>query len=196
VQRHGDAPGVIPWAVVTGLDPQNASEPAFRDEPFCAVLAETSVGSDDPHEFLNAAVEFANARLWGTLAATLIVHPRTHRDSSTGPAVERAIAALRYGTVCVNIWPGVAFAAGTLPWGAHPGSSLTDIQSGRGWVHNTRMLEGVEKSVLRGPIRTIVKLPYLPRHRTLHVMGRRLTDLEATNSWSRLPPVFASAFGA
>jgi hypothetical protein len=58
------------------------------------------------------------------------------------------------------------------------------------------MLEGVEKSVLRGPIRTIVKLPYLPHHRTLHVMGRRLTDLEATNSWSRLPAVFASAFGA
>jgi aldehyde dehydrogenase (NAD(P)+) len=196
VQRLGEAPGVVPWAVITGLDPSDAEEPAFRDEPFCAVLSETSVGSEDPHEFLDAAVKFANDRLWGTLSATLLVHPRTHRDSSTGRGVERAIDALRYGTVCVNVWPGVAFATGTLPWGGYPGASLRNIQSGRGWMHNTRMVEGVEKAVLRAPIRTLVKLPYLPHHRTLHVMGRRLTQLAATNSWARLPGVFASGLFA
>jgi aldehyde dehydrogenase (NAD(P)+) len=192
VQRLGDAPGALPWAIVPNLDAGDPAERAFRDEPFCAVLGETSVGSEDPHEFLDAAVRFANERLWGTLAAALVVHPRTQRDSSTGPAVERAISALRYGTVCLNVWPGVAFAAGAMPWGAYPGSTLTDIQSGRGWVHDTRMLTGVEKAVLRGPIRTLVKLPYLPHHRTLHVMGRRLTELAAANSWTKLPGVLTS----
>jgi aldehyde dehydrogenase (NAD(P)+) len=192
VQRLGEGPGVLPWAIVPGLDASDANERAFRDEPFCAVLGETSVGGEDPHEFLDAAVKFANDRLWGTLSAVLIAHPRTQRDSATGPAVERAIDALRYGTVCVNVWPGVAFATGTMPWGGYPGSTLTDVHSGRGWMHNTRMLEGVEKMVLRAPIRTLVKLPYLPHHRTLDVMGRRLTELAATNSWAKLPPVLAS----
>ena len=192
VQRLGGGPGVLPWAIVPELDASDPDERAFRDEPFCAVLGETSVGSEDPYEFLDAAVRFANEILWGTLSAVLIVHPRTQRDSSTGPAVERAIDALHYGTVCVNVWPGVAFAAGTLPWGGHPGSTLAEIHSGRGWMHNTRMLEGVEKAVLRAPIRTLVKLPYLPHHRTLDVMGRRLTRLAAANSWTRLPGVLTS----
>ena len=33
----------------------------------------TEVGSDDPLEFLERAVEFANNRLWGTLTADLVI---------------------------------------------------------------------------------------------------------------------------
>ena len=190
-QRLGDAPGTVPWAIVP-LDAADPRERFFREESFCAALGEVSIGSDDPHAFLDEAVRFANERLWGTLTAVLLVHSRTQRDSSTGAAVERAISALRYGTVGVNVWPGLAFATGTMPWGAYPGSALTDIQSGRGWVHDTRMLDGVEKAVLRGPVHTLVKLPYLPRHRTLDIMARRLTDLAATNAWSKLPGVLST----
>jgi aldehyde dehydrogenase (NAD(P)+) len=38
--------------------------------------------------------------------------------------------------------------------GAHPSSTPRDIQSGEGFVHNTPMLEGIEKVVLRHPITT------------------------------------------
>src|SRR5215208_1154896 len=49
------AAGTLPWAIVAGLPPDDATERAYRDEPFCGVIGETSVGSEDPVEFLQAA---------------------------------------------------------------------------------------------------------------------------------------------
>ncbi|MGH7535608.1 MAG: aldehyde dehydrogenase family protein, partial [Gemmatimonadales bacterium] len=137
--------GQLPWTLLPGLDPADPSEPAFQTEPFCAVLSETEVGSGDAIEYLDRAVDFANQRLWGTLSATIVVHPSTLKDPTLGAAVERAITRLRYGSVALNSWTGLMFAFGTPPWGAHPGSTQSDIQSGTGWVHNTPMLEGIEK---------------------------------------------------
>jgi aldehyde dehydrogenase (NAD(P)+) len=114
-------PGRLPWTLLPGLDATDALDPAFSREPFCPVLAETEVGSDDPLEFLDRAVEFANNRLWGTLVADLVVHPATLKDPRIAEAVERAIARLRYGVVSVNTWSGFAFVFGTPPWGAYPG---------------------------------------------------------------------------
>jgi aldehyde dehydrogenase (NAD(P)+) len=193
LRRVGEAEGALPWTLVVGLDPGHLDEPAFRTEPFCAILSETSVGSDDPIDFLEKAVDFANQRLWGTLSAQILVHPRTVADPAGRRAVERAIRALRYGTVAVNCWAGYGFAFGTTPWGAFPGSPLTDVQSGRGFVHNTLMLEGVEKSVVRHPAIAFPKPPYFPSHRTAHQVGRRLVELEAGRRWRALPPLMAAA---
>ena len=190
VRRVGGGEEVLPWTLVTGLD-ASAPDPAFSTEPFCAILSETSVGSEDPLEYLERAVEFVNERVWGTLAAHLVVHPRTLADPRLGRAVEEAIRRLRYGTVAVNVWAGYGFGFGTTPWGAFPGSPLSAIQSGRGFVHNTLMLEGVEKTVVRHPARTFPKPPYFPSHRTAHRLGRRLVDLEA-RGWVAMPGVVAA----
>lgn len=188
----GQGEGTLPWTIVSGLDPA-ARDVAFTTEPFCSIVSETSVGSEDPVEYLERAVEFANGTLWGTLAAHLVVHPRTLADPTTGPAVERAIRKLRYGCVSVNCWAGYAFAFGTTPWGAYPGATLNDIQSGRGFVHNTLMLERVEKCVVRHPVRTYPKPPYFPSHRSGQVLGRRLTELEGSGRWLALPGIVAAA---
>lgn len=185
----------LPWTLIRGLDPARSDEPLFRTEAFCSILAETPLGSADPVEFLDAAVEFANRRLWGTLSATLVVHPKTLRDPRSAEAVERAIARLRYGTVGVNVFPGMGFAFCTPPWGAYPGSPLNDIQSGRGWVHNTSMLEGIEKTVLRFPLTQFPKPVYHPSHRRGHKALRALVRLEENARWSRLPPVVFHAMG-
>ncbi len=192
VGRDRIAEGALPWAMVPGLDADDPQERAFRTEPFCSILSETQVGGDDPVAFLDQAVAFANERLWGTLAAALVVHPSLFQDREGAAAVERAIAGLRYGTVAVNTWPGLGFALGTAPWGAYPGSRLNDIQSGRGFVHNTLLLEQVEKTVVRAPVTSPVKMPYYPTHRTADVLGRRLLALEATGSLVHLPGVFAA----
>jgi acyl-CoA reductase-like NAD-dependent aldehyde dehydrogenase len=191
VGRGGE--GTLPWALVTDLEAADGSERAFTTEPFCAIISETSVGSADPVEFLAEAVSFSNRQVWGTLAAALVVHPATLADLRTGAAVEKAVRDLRYGTVTLNTWPGMSFAMGTTPWGAAPGSPLTDIQSGRGFVHNTLMLEGVEKVVMRHPVTSPIKLPYFPSHRTADVLGRRLTALEQGGSLLELPGVVAAA---
>ena len=134
-------------------------------------------------------MEFANARLQGTLAAHLVIHPRTLGDPAVRPAVERAIRRLRYGTVAVNQWAASAFALGTTPWGAYPGATLADAQSGRGFVHNALMLEGIEKVVVRQPARPFPKPVYFSTHRTGHLLGPKLVRLEARGWLRHLPGV-------
>ena len=185
--------GRLPWTLLPGLDATDPRETAFTSEPFCPALSETEVGSDDPLEFLERAVEFANNRLWGTLAADLVLHPSSLKDPRVSEAVERAIARLRYGVVSVNSWNGHAFVFCSPPWGAYPGSTPSDIQSGTGWVHNTPMLEGIEKAVLRHPITVVPKPTTFPSHRTAHVVLRRLTRMEERASWTRVPGVIAAA---
>jgi aldehyde dehydrogenase (NAD(P)+) len=186
-------PGQLPWTILSGLDATDSRERAFSTEPFCSILSETEVGSDDPVEFLERAVDFANNRLWGTLSADLVIHPSSLKDPRIAEAAERAIARLRYGTVGVNSWTGFAFAYASPPWGAYPGSEPADIQSGTGWVHNTSMLEGIEKAVLRHPLTIVPKPTMFPSHRTAHTVLRRLTSLEQRASWGRVPGVVVAA---
>jgi aldehyde dehydrogenase (NAD(P)+) len=187
---------MLPWTLVPDVDSENLLERAFSTESFCPVLFETQVGSSDPIDFLEKAVTFANTRLWGTLSAGLVVHPKSLKDSVLAGSVERAIANLKYGAVCVNAWAGYLFAFVTPPWGAHPSSSLADIQSGTGWVHNTPMLENIEKAVLRHPLTAMPKPTYFPTHRTAHQLMPKMTELEKNGSWKKVPGVMAAAMRA
>jgi aldehyde dehydrogenase (NAD(P)+) len=192
----GRAEGSVPWALIAGLDPASPSERLFAEESFAPAIVETSVGSPDPVEFLDQAVRFANERLWGTLAAGLVVHPRTAKDPATGAAVDQAIERLRYGCVAVNAWSGLLFSFGTPPWGAHPSSTPEDIQSGTGWVHNAPMLERIEKAVMRHPVTAMPKPAYAISHRSAHRLMERMTALEERASWTKVPAVMAAAMRA
>jgi hypothetical protein len=185
--------GALPWTIMRGLAADDVQERAFSTEPFCSILSETQLGSSDPLDFLEEAVTFANERLWGTLSAAIVVHPATLRDPRISDALERAITRLRYGAVAVNGWPALVFSFGTPPWGAHPSSRLADIQSGQGFVHNTSMLEGIEKAVIRFPITSTPKPVIFPGHRSAHTLMRRLSDLEQRPSWAKMPRILAAA---
>ncbi len=187
--------GSLPWTLNTGLD-SSCADNAFSEEPFCSILSETSVGSADPVDFLEQAVSFANEKLWGTLSAGIIVHPKSLRDPRIAEAVERAIVRLRYGTVSLNAWAGYSYGFGTPPWGGHPSATMSDVQSGLGWVHNTPMLEGIEKAVLRHPLTITPKPGYFPTHRTAHTLVRRLSYVEEKSSWLKVPGVLAAALRA
>jgi aldehyde dehydrogenase (NAD(P)+) len=182
----------LPFVLVADVDPEG-HEPGFRTESFCPVIYETQLGGGDPAEFLGEAVRFANDRLWGTLSAGLVVPTAAAKDPTVAAAIERAILDLRYGSVNVNAWSGYVFAFGTSPWGAHPSSTPADIQSGSGWVHNTPMLEGIEKVVLRHPSTMRPKPSYFPTHRTADRLMRRITALDANGSWRKLPGVIGAA---
>lgn len=194
LRRSPAGAGELPWTLVPGVDAERDDE-LFRTEAFCSLVAETSVSSDDPVEFLDAAVTFANERLWGTLSANLAVPAHLLREPTLRAALERAVHRLRYGTVAVNCWAAYAFAFGTTPWGGYPGRPLSDVRSGRGFVHNTLMLdpEDVEKSVIWHPTVHPLKPPYFPTHRTGPALGRGLVALEARRKWSALPGVVAAA---
>jgi aldehyde dehydrogenase (NAD(P)+) len=196
VKRVGsNDPGALPWAIISDLDAAKSDEKCFHMEPWCSVISETTVGTADPIAFLDAAVKFCNDRLWGTLSATIIVHPKTLEDPKVAAAFERAIRELRYGTVCINHWPALGFVFGTTPWGGHPSVTLEDIQSGKGWVHNTFLLndDDIEKCVIRGPLVAKPKLPYMVPHKTADKLAKRLLKFEAAPSVFKLPGLIAAA---
>ncbi len=99
----------LPWALVFGLDSADKSELLFTTEPFCPIFSETSLDETDPAAFLAAATTFANDRLWGTLSAVVMIHPKTERDPAVAAALARSVADLRYGAVGVNHWSALVY---------------------------------------------------------------------------------------
>ncbi|SDT33431.1 aldehyde dehydrogenase (NAD(P)+) [Friedmanniella luteola] len=178
--------GRLPWTLVRGLD-AGADDPLFRTEPFCAVLSETALGGTDPVTFLADATTFCNDTLWGTLSAELVVPPALQQDPAVARALDRAVLDLRYGNVAVNHWPAVNYALVSLPWGGHPSATLQDVQSGLGWVHNTFMLGGLEKAVLRGSIRSRTTPPWFADLPDAGRAGADLVRFEADPRLRRLP---------
>ncbi|GBG14688.1 uncharacterized protein NMK_2288 [Novimethylophilus kurashikiensis] len=187
------AKDALPWSFVSGLDHHNQSEKLFHEEAFCSVFADVELGSPNPMEFLERAVDWVNTQLWGTLSATLIVHPSTLKNSAVNVAFERAIDRLEYGTVAVNTFPGLSFVFASPPWGAYPGAKPDNIQSGTGFVHNTAMLEGIEKAVIRAPLTSFPKPGYVPGHRTAAALLRKLVVLENAPSWLKMPGILWEA---
>jgi hypothetical protein len=184
------ASGLVPPAIIEGIDPYGDS-PAFRQESFCHVLATTLIEGDDPGDYLERAVAFCNDRLRGTLNATLLVDPATAK--SLGGKVGRSVAALRYGCVGVNVWAAAGFALGVVPWGAYPGHPPEDIQSGTGFVHNARLVDRPEKTVITAPFHQVPKPPWSLFHRRSAKALRAATMFEANPSAARLAKVLAPA---
>jgi hypothetical protein len=132
-------------------------------------------------------VAFCNERLFGTLTATVLVDGKTAR--ALGPALDVALAGLRYGTVAVNIWSAVGFAFGSSAWGAYPGQSPVDIGSGLGFVHNARLVDRPQKTVIRAPFALFPKPPWFVTNRNGDRILSRAAALEADPHWWRLPGI-------
>lgn len=194
VERIGtETEACLPWTLILVVDPNDASEPVFSTEPFCSVLSVTELPAQSAIEFTERLVPFLNERVWGTLNAMLVVPPALARDREVTEAVDDAVLALRYGTVAINHWPALVFATTSPAWGGHPSSTLADVQSGIGWVHNTFMLEGIEKSVLWAPFMVKPRPVWFANHRHVEGLGKRLFALETNASFARLPGVVAAA---
>lgn len=183
-----DGAGCVPWTLLSQLDPDARDDIAFTTESFAGIIGE--VGLDAPTsipDYLERAVDFCNQRLWGTLSASILVHPRSLADPEVAAAVERAIDRLRYGSIVVNHWSAVAYGMVSTPWGAAPGHDPTDIQSGTGVVHNTYLVEDVDKTVVRGPFRTPMRPVWFHDTRTAATQARRVARLEATQDLRVVP---------
>jgi acyl-CoA reductase-like NAD-dependent aldehyde dehydrogenase len=154
--RMQQATDAYPDALVLGdrllieIDGDDDPGALQRTEYFAPVLGVVGVPGTG-QAFLDAAVAYANDELQGTLGANLLIDPAT--EKSLGAGFERAIAALRYGSIAINGWTAFGFITPTLTWGAFPGSTIADVGSGIGVVHNALLLDDVERSVIRGPFR-------------------------------------------
>ena len=154
-------------------------------------------------EFFRKAAATVNDEFTGTLGANVIAHPRTIKQ--LGADFEETLATLRYGCIAVNAWTGFGFLTATATWGAFPGHTLEDVQSGIGVVHNTLLLDHPERSVVRGPFRpsprSVVngelsispKPPWFVTNKTATTTGKALVAFAAKPSFTKLPRILASA---
>ena len=191
--------GEIPRTLITNISSDNKSEYAFNTEFFGTVFAQTDIKWETPLAYLQNAVNFCNNTLHGTLGATILIHPTTLKEM--GDDFEDCIADLKYGAIGINVWNAVAFLLPQCTWGAFPGHTYNDIQSGIGIVHNSLMFDKPEKTVLYGPFRTLPralnlappKPPWYVTNKTGSNTLRKITDFALNPSFLKLPGIFISA---
>ncbi len=196
---------VVPWTAIPDVS-SDAGGYALTNEAFCGVVAEVTLdvaaieggmlrerdhGGPSVPRFLEQAVAFANERCWGTLSCCLLVDSATRHVHEE--ALTRAVTDLRYGSIGINVWPGLIYALATPSWGAFPGHRAEDIQSGTGVVHNAFLFDHPEKSVVRAPFRMYPTPPWFSDHRNLRELGQRLVAFEAKPSWGALARVVRAA---
>ena len=156
--------------------------------------------------FLDDAVATVNRDFLGTLGANLIADPSVIKKLGAG--FRQAIAALEYGTIAINAWTGVGFLTATASWGAFPGHTIENVQSGIGVVHNALLIDSPERTVVTGPFRPFPrsfahgefalfpKPPWFVTARSAQRTGELLSGFAAKPSWLKMPGIFVSAFRA
>jgi aldehyde dehydrogenase (NAD(P)+) len=177
---------------------------ARSTEVFAPALNVVEIGSEEAEAYLIAAIEFANTRLYGTLGANIVIHPATLTQIGRS-RLEEILADLRYGTIAINAWTGLSFLSTQSPWGAFPGHTLADVQSGMGVVHNTLLFEKTQRTVVEAPFRpfprNLLSLSFtlLPRppwfitNRKAAILGKLLVAFQHRPSLLKMPRIFWNA---
>ncbi|APW44933.1 aldehyde dehydrogenase family protein [Rhodoferax saidenbachensis] len=197
VPRAGAAP-----VLVAPLDDNNAY--ARNTEVFAPALSVKELPGTDAVAYLKAAIEYANTELYGTLGANIVIHPAT--IAQIGRArFEELLIELRYGTIAINAWTGLGFLTPQATWGAFPGHTLDDVQSGIGVVHNTMLFDKPQRTVVEAPFRPfprnllsfsftmLPRPPWFITNRKGAILGRLLVAFQYRPSLLKMPRIFLNA---
>ena len=195
--------GAAPACVVVPY--KDGSDAWYRmNEVFAPAMTTHEIESADAEAYLRKAIKFANDELHGTLGGNILIHPATIKKIGK-KRFEAIIAEFRYGTIAINAWTGLGFLATACPWGAFPGHTLDDVQSGIGFAHNTYMFDNVERVVVQAPFRPyprnalsggfsiLPKPPWFVTNKKQHKIGMLLTRFQHSPGWLKLPRIFLNA---
>ncbi|MDO6709730.1 aldehyde dehydrogenase family protein [Aliiglaciecola sp. 2_MG-2023] len=196
---RGSAP-----ACLVSVDEDAIDDKYRMTEVFAPALSTHELADTDPEAYLIAAAKFANQKLYGTLGANIVIHPKTIKQIGK-KRFEQILADLHYGTIAINTWSGLGFLTPACPWGAFPGHTLEDVQSGIGFAHNTYMFDSSERVVVQAPWRPfprnllsgdmtlLPKPPWFVSNKKQHKTAMLLTRFQHTPSWLKLPRIFFNA---
>ena len=175
-----------------------------QNEVFASAMSICEIENYDAKSYLENAVLFANEKLFGSLGANILIHPKTIKEMGQNN-FEKIIQNLKYGTISINGWSALGFLLSQCPWGAYPGHTLKNIQSGIGTVHNALMLSDTERSVIWAPWRPfprgimsgqfsiLPKPPWFISNKRQDKIGMLLTRFEYKRSWLKIPKIFYNA---
>ncbi len=188
------------------MAPLDARSPAAArsTEVFAPALNVTELPGADAEKFLIAAIRYANEELYGTLGANIVIHPSTIAAIGR-QRLEEILIELRYGTIAINAWTGLGFLSAPATWGAFPGHTLEDVQSGIGVVHNSYLFDKPERTVVEAPFRPfprnllslsftlLPRPPWFVTNRKGDVLGRLLVAFRYRPSFLKIPRIFLNA---
>lgn len=193
--------GAAPAAIINDV---NDAQWFRETEVFAPAMSTHEMDAPDVETYLINAIAYANDQLHGTLGANILIHPQTIRQIGR-ERFEEIIADLHYGAIAINAWTGLAFLITACPWGAFPGHTPEDVQSGIGTVHNSFMLENTERTVVQAPWRPFPRglmslqftllpdPPWFITNKKQHKVGMLLTRFQYKPSWFKLPRIFLNA---
>ena len=162
---------------------------ALTNEAFCQVVSEVALDAPaSATPFLEAAVDFCNNELLGTLAATILVDESTRK--AHGLDVDQAVTRLRYGAVGVNTMPPLIWASPYLTWGGNERGG--EFASGIGNFGNVLGYDNVEKSIVfssfTSPGALIIK-----NKRSWLELANRFSRYTVAPTWRRFLALAATA---
>lgn len=161
---------ILPWAfdsVTLTSEEEAASVQGIKEEFFAPVLvvlripgnkAATESGEapsttimQHSEDFLQRIPMFADKYLLGNLVCSLYLPASVKAEMPK--VVENCIDNLRYGSVIVNSAPLTAYTNHLGAWGGHmsPETSVGNVGSGFGKIHNFAQIDNVEKQVCEFP---------------------------------------------
>ena len=189
--------------LIAPLSPAS-NEYAESVEVFAPALNVVELPSAGAEAYLKAAIDYANKQLYGTLGANIVIHPKTIAEIGRA-RFEEMLIDLRYGTIAINAWSGLGFLTPQATWGAFPGHTLADVQSGIGVVHNTMLFDKPQRTVVEAPFkpfpRNLLSLSFtlLPRppwfitNRKGNILGRLLVNFQYRPGLLKIPRIFINA---
>lgn len=166
----------IGWSLVTDLEAKMSGEELiFDQELFCGVMAEVPIACA-PVDFFKSATDFANNRLFGTLSCNIIIDKKS--ENKYRKHFNKMLDELCYGGIAINIWSGTLYWLMSTTWGAYPGHTLRDVQSGIGWVHNTFMIKDPQKCILKAPFIMRPTPSWFSDNKNLKNIGKQMLNFE------------------
>ena len=121
-----------------------------RTESFCPVMGVHEIDAPTPDVFCAAAAEYVNEKVWGNLSTTIWASAQVLKEHEG--AVRGFVNDVRCGAVGVNLWGGFNVFFPQLHWGAYPGNTPEDVQSGVGHgVGNFFQYDNLKKVALWCP---------------------------------------------
>ena len=189
--------------LLASLDPASNTY-AESTEVFAPALNVVELPGATAEAYLQAAIDYANKQLYGTLGANIVIHPKTIAAIGR-KRFEDMLITLRYGTIAINAWTGVGFLTPQATWGAFPGHTLADVQSGIGVVHNSMLFDKPERTVVEAPFRPfprnllslsftmLPRPPWFVTNKKANILGRLLVNFQHKPSLLKMPRIFLNA---
>lgn len=153
----------------------------MKEEAFAPVVCIVRIENNSTEKYCELAFKFANNCLWGNLSCSVFAPP-----SSSHITVDATCNGhLVYGTVALNIPTPLGYQLKGY-WGgpAHAGNTLLDVQSGRGTVCNSYMVDNPRNQLC---IRDFNDKPIPPLPQTGPIASKVLTRF-LVKGWRALTP--------